>query len=99
MSAQSMRGLHATLAMERGGTESLGGGGAGHESFSTTAQSYATRESVSGARQRLTISASTGNKTSAGENGEGAQEREVFTTFCTTLRVLSRDAVSSEPFK
>ena len=65
--------------------ESRGGGGAWHESFSTTAQSYATRESVQGARQRRTLAVLTGND----GKGEGAPERGKLHNFVHTFSDFS----------
>jgi integrase len=50
--AHSMRGLHSTLAVERGMTGHVVASAMGHESFTTTATSYAKPEAVRQATQR-----------------------------------------------
>ncbi len=57
VSAHGMRGLHATLAAERGVTGQLVATALGHETYETTARSYATRGSVDGARRRRALTA------------------------------------------
>jgi integrase len=51
VTAHGQRGLHSTLAVEAGVTARAVADALGHESFTTTAQSYATPESVAKARQ------------------------------------------------
>ena len=53
--AHSMRGLHSTLAMDAGITGHVVAASLGHERVSTTIQSYAKSEAVSGAQQRRTL--------------------------------------------
>lgn len=50
VTAHGQRGLHSTLALEEGVTPHAVADALGHESFATTAQSYATPESVGNAR-------------------------------------------------
>ncbi len=50
--AHSMRGLHSTLAVDVGVTGRVVAASLGHERVSTTVQSYAKAEAVSGAPQR-----------------------------------------------
>ena len=50
VTAHGQRGLHSTLAVEEGVTPRAVADALGHESFATTAQSYATSESVGNAR-------------------------------------------------
>jgi integrase len=91
VNAQSMRGLHATLAMERGNTSHSVAAALGHESFSTTARSYATRESVQGSRQRRTLAALIGND----GQGEGALEHGKLHNFLNNFSDLSRKAAKT----
>jgi integrase len=53
--AHSMRGLHSTLAMDAGITGQVVAASLGHESVSTTVQSYAKPEAVASARQRRAL--------------------------------------------
>jgi integrase len=55
LSAHSMRGLHSTLAMEAGVTGAVVAASLGHESVSTTTQSYAKPEAVATATQRRAL--------------------------------------------
>ena len=55
--AQSMRGLHATLAVKAGITSHAVASALGHTSFSTTARSYANPEAVAGAKQQRAMAA------------------------------------------
>ena len=53
--AHSMRGLHATLAMDAGITGTVVAASLGHEQVSTTMRSYAKGEAVAGAQQRRAL--------------------------------------------
>jgi integrase len=53
--AHSMRGLHATLAMDAGITGAVVAASLGHEHISTTTRSYAKGEAVAGAQQRRAL--------------------------------------------
>jgi len=53
--AHSMRGLHATLAMDAGITGAVVAASLGHEHVSTTTRSYAKGEAVAGAQQRRAL--------------------------------------------
>ncbi len=53
--AHSMRGLHSTLAMEAGVTGAVVAASLGHESVTTTTQSYASADSVAAARQNRAL--------------------------------------------
>jgi integrase len=53
--AHSMRGLHSTLAMAAGTTGSVVAASLGHESVSTTIESYADPAAVAVAQQRRTL--------------------------------------------
>ena len=50
-----MRGLHGTLAVDSGITSHAVASALGHESFKTTAESYAKREAVAGAQQKRAL--------------------------------------------
>jgi integrase len=62
VTAHGMRGLHATLAVERGATGPLVAAAMGHESFTTTAQSYADPKAVETAKRRATMKVLEGGK-------------------------------------
>jgi integrase len=55
VTAHGMRGLHASLAAERGITGQVVAAALGHESFATTQESYTKRGAVEGARQRKAL--------------------------------------------
>ena len=55
VTAHGMRGLHSTLAVESGVTAHAVAASLGHESITTTYQSYAKPEAVSRARQRRVL--------------------------------------------
>jgi hypothetical protein len=56
------RGLHSTLAVDSGITSHAVAAALGHESFKTTAESYAQREAVVGAQQRRVLGVLAGGK-------------------------------------
>jgi integrase len=58
----SMRGLHSTLAMEAGVTGAVVAASLGHESVSTTTQSYAKPEAVATARQERALAVLAGGR-------------------------------------
>lgn len=62
VSAHSMRGLHATLAMSAGITAHVVAASVGHESERTTVESYAKPEAVAAAQQRRTLAILGGGK-------------------------------------
>ena len=62
VSAHSMRGLHSTLAMEAGITGAVVASSLGHESVSTTVESYARPEAVAAAQQRRTLAVLNGGR-------------------------------------
>lgn len=55
VTAHGMRGLHSTLAMEAGVTGHVVAASLGHETVSTTVQSYAKPEAVAAAQQQRTL--------------------------------------------
>jgi integrase len=55
VTAHGMRGLHSTLAVDSGITAHAVAAALGHESITTTFQSYAKAEAVSGAQQRRVL--------------------------------------------
>jgi integrase len=55
VSAHGMRGLHSTLAVDADVTAHAVASALGHESFATTAQSYAKPEAVTAARQKRVL--------------------------------------------
>lgn len=55
VTAHGQRGLHSTLAVEAGVTARAVADALGHESFTTTAQSYAKPEAIDRARQERTL--------------------------------------------
>ncbi len=62
VSAHGMRGLHGTLAVDSGITSHAVASALGHESFKTTAESYAKREAVAGAQQKRALAVLTGGR-------------------------------------
>jgi hypothetical protein len=62
VSAHAMRGLHGTLAVDSGITAHAVAAALGHESFRTTAESYAKRDAVSSAQQKRVLGVLTGGK-------------------------------------
>ncbi len=78
--AQSMRGLHATLAVKAGITSHAVASALGHTSFSTTARSYAKPEAVAGAKQQqaMTVLAP---PVPANENADEHQDDEKLHNF------------------
>jgi integrase len=52
VTAHGMRGLHSTLAVENGVSAHVVAASLGHESSTTTMQSYVRPEAAAGARQR-----------------------------------------------
>ena len=55
VSAHAMRGLHSTLAVDSGITSHAVAAALGHESFKTTAESYAQRDAVASAQQKRVL--------------------------------------------
>ena len=62
VSAHGMRSLHGTLAVDSGITSHAVASALGHESFKTTAESYAKREAVAGAQQKRALAVLTGGR-------------------------------------
>ena len=62
VTAHGMSGLHGTLAVDSGITSHAVASALGHESFKTTAESYAKREAVAGAQQKRALAVLTGGK-------------------------------------
>jgi len=62
VTAHGMRGLHSTLALEHGASAHVVASSLGHESFSTTVESYAKPEAIAGARQRRVLTVRDGGR-------------------------------------
>jgi integrase len=62
VTAHAMRGLHGTLAVDSGITSHAVAAALGHESFKTTAESYAQRDAVSSAQQKRVLGVLRGGK-------------------------------------
>jgi len=62
VTAHGMRGLHSTLALEHGASAHVVASSLGHESFSTTVESYAKPEAIAGARQRRVLTVLDGGR-------------------------------------
>jgi integrase len=62
VTAHAMRGLHSTLAVDSGITSHAVAAALGHESFRTTAESYAQRDAVAGAQQKRVLGVLAGGK-------------------------------------
>jgi integrase len=67
VTAHGQRGLHGTLAIAAGVTPNAVADALGHESFTTTARSYAKPEAMDHARQRRTLEVLDGGKAQRGE--------------------------------
>lgn len=65
VTAHSMRGLHSTLAVEHGVSAQVVAASLGHESSTTTIQSYIRLEAVAGAQQRRVLSVLEGSQTAS----------------------------------
>jgi hypothetical protein len=63
-----MRGLHGTLAVERGATTHVVAQALGHESETTSRESYISREAITGADQRRVLTVLAGGRTSGSGN-------------------------------
>jgi integrase len=63
VTAHGMRGLHGTLAVERGATTHVVAQALGHESETTSRESYISREAITGADQRRVLDVLTGSST------------------------------------
>ena len=62
VTAHGMRGLHSTLAVENGVSAHVVAASLGHESSTTTIQSYVKPEAVSGAQQRRVLTVLEGGR-------------------------------------
>ena len=62
VTAHAMRGLHGTLAVDSGISSHAGAAALGHESFRTTAESYAQRDAVTSAQQKRVLGVLAGGK-------------------------------------
>lgn len=87
VSAHAMRGLHGTLAVAAGATPHLVAAAMGHESFRTTATSYAKREAVTGVRHRKATAVLAGEA-----GGSDASEQPALHNFLHNGTASSRAA-------
>lgn len=62
VTAHAMRGLHSTLAVDSGITSHAVAAALGHESFKTTAESYAHQDAVASAQQKRVLGVLSGGK-------------------------------------
>jgi integrase len=62
VTAHGMRGLHSTLAVENGVSAHVVAASLGHESSTTTMQSYVKPEAAAGARQRRVMTVFKGGR-------------------------------------
>ncbi len=62
VTAHGMRGLHSTLAVDAGVSSHAVANALGHESFATTAQSYAKPEALTRAKQRRVLTVLAGGR-------------------------------------
>ena len=67
VTAHGMRGLHGTLAVERGATTHVVAQALGHESETTSRESYISREAITGADQRRVLTVLAGGRQSPPE--------------------------------
>jgi len=89
--AQSMRGLHATLAVKAGITSHAVASALGHTSFSTTARSYAKPEAVEGAKQQRAM-AVLSSPAPANENAAEHPDDEKLHNFLHNFSPFSGNA-------
>ena len=68
VTAHGMRGLHGTLAVERGATTHVVAQALGHESETTSRESYISREAITGADQRRELTVLAGGRTQSGRH-------------------------------
>ncbi len=87
MTAHGMRGLHGTLAVERGATTHVVAQALGQESETTSRESYISREAITGADQRRVLSVLAGGRAltptlshSVGEGGGSGNDSQNFIT-------------------
>lgn len=78
VSAHAMRGLHGTLAVDAGVTSHAVAAALGHESFKTTAASYAKREAVAGAQHKKASAALMGGGNDAGPSEPSAVYNKTY---------------------
>jgi integrase len=75
VTAHGMRGLHGTLAVERGATTHVVAQALGHESETTSRESYISREAITGADQRRVLTVLAGGRSrsvpNASRNSQG----------------------------
>jgi len=72
-----MRGLHGTLAVERGATSHAVAQALGHESETTSRESYIAREAITGADQRRVLTVLAGGRTAAPRTNRTVTPRRV----------------------
>jgi integrase len=75
VTAHGMRGLHGTLAVERGATTHVVAQALGHESETTSRESYISREAITGADQRRVLTVLAGGRAHAPGNKRPATPR------------------------
>jgi len=77
VTAHGMRGLHGTLAVERGATTHVVAQALGHESETTSRESYISREAITGADQRrvLGVLAGAGRRSRSPRNNRNLTPR------------------------
>lgn len=91
--AQSMRGLHATLAVDAGITSHAVAAALGHQSFTTTARSYAKAEAVTAAKQRRTTRVLSGKPEVAKGSGVRPLEHGKLHNFLHNFSGSERDVM------
>ena len=91
--AQSMRGLHATLAVDAGITSHAVAAALGHQSFTTTARSYAKAEAVTAAKQRRTTRVLSGRPEVAKGSGVRPLEHGKLHNFLHNFSGSERDVM------
>ncbi len=75
VTAHGMRGLHGTLAVERGASTHIVAQTLGHRSETTSRESYIAREAITGADQRRVLTVLAGGRTQAPRNPRPATTR------------------------
>jgi len=77
VTAHGMRGLHGTLAVERGATTHVVAQALGHESETTSRESYISREAITGADQRRVLTVLAGGRSSSGNETKNSLPRSL----------------------
>ena len=93
VTAHGMRGLHGTLAVERGATTHVVAQALGHESETTSRESYISRDAITGADQRRVLTVLAGGRSSRSATSRSGNEMKNFITAEPRVEKNSSDLV------